>query len=382
MFDIAMIGGGPSGWALASSCAAAGLDTALIDERPHRVWSATYGAWRDEIPDPLTPAIATMPGITRTHAMTGRTLPRQYVVLDNVALARLLHTPDVTVVASRVTASGYHRGGACLRTTDQRQLHARLVVDATGARRRRSRQAAEQTAVGVTVPAEYARRLVPDAPEAAWIMDWRQAVPEAIPPTFLYALPVGPDTVLLEETSLARRPGLGFDVLARRLRTRLAAAGITQHAGPVEQVRIPLDAPVAGAGPPSAHRGPMRFGAAAGLTHPATGYQLVTALTLAPRLAAVLAEHLPGAPHRAAAEARYAMWPPRALAVHALRRMGLRALLRMPAAAVPEFFEHFFELPAELQRAYLSGREDPRGTATAMAALFDAVPWRLRRYLA
>ena len=60
---------------------------------------------------------------------------------------------------------------------------------------------------------------------------------------------------------------------------------------------------------------------------------------------------------------------------------GLEALLRMDADQTRDFFELFFRLPADLQRAYLSGREDVRGTTAAMAALFRAAPWRLRAKL-
>ena len=72
------------------------------------------------------------------------------------------------------------------------------------------------------------------------------------------------------------------------------------------------------------------------------------------------------------------IWPRKARIVHAMRSRGLEALLRMDAEQTRDFFELFFRLPVELQRAYLSGREDVRGTAEAMAKLFRAAPWRLR----
>ena len=50
----------------------------------------------------------------------------------------------------------------------------------------------------------------------------------------------------------------------------------------------------------------------------------------------------------------------------------------MDADQTRDFFELFFRLDPDLQRAYLSGREDVRGTAAAMAKLFRAAPWRLR----
>ncbi|MBY8852264.1 lycopene cyclase, partial [Saccharothrix sp. MB29] len=119
---------------------------------------------------------------------------------------------------------------------------------------------AAQTAVGVVVPAGAARPFV-DADEAV-IMDWRKPpVATTADPTFLYAIPVSATHVLLEETSLARRPGLPLAELRLRLHGRLAAHGVAVPEDE-ERVRIPLD------GRPR----DWAFGAASGLIHPATGY--------------------------------------------------------------------------------------------------------------
>jgi lycopene beta-cyclase len=67
--------------------------------------------------------------------------------------------------------------------------------------------------------------------------------------------------------------------------------------------------------------------------------------------------------------------------VHRFRRVGLEALLRMPAAEVPAFFEVFFRLPDRHRWSYLTGRADVRGTAATMGALFTAADWRLRARL-
>lgn len=76
---------------------------------------------------------------------------------------------------------------------------------------------------------------------------------------------------------------------------------------------------------------------------------------------------------------RRVLWPTAARLVYRLRRRGLATLLSLTAAEHEEFFDLFFTLPDRHQRAYLSGRTDPRGTAAAMTALFRAAPTRLRR---
>ncbi|MFS8103964.1 FAD-binding protein [Lentzea alba] len=314
MFDVQVIGGGPAGRALARACAQAGLDTAIVDRHPHRIWTATYGAWADELP-PNTPTRSVSTTV-RAYARTEHAIPRTYVVLDNARLHELPST--VTVLQHRTTA--------------------RYTFKATGARKGR----AEQTAVGTVIES--------DSTETT-LMDWRND------DTFLYTVPLGDGKVLIEETCLARRPGMPLSELRRRLHTRA-------EVGPREErVRFPLDAP--------REKG-LAFGAAAGFIHPATGYSVATSLALAPRVAQAI---------KAGEDPMHVIWSRKARIVHALRRFGLEALLRLDADETRDFFELFFRLDADLQYAYLSGREDVTGTMAAMTALFRRAPWRLRAKL-
>ncbi len=378
MTDVLVAGGGPAGWALAGACARLGLDTALVDPAPDRPWRATYGAWHAELPAELAPTVAAS-GRGRAIGTIGHELEWDYAVLDNDALRAALASPDVRVRTGQLRpGDGYH---------------AAVLVDATGQRRAllggaRRPPAAEQTAVGVVVDAETAAPLV--EPGRALFMDWRCQHGEAGWPSFLYGVPVAPGRVLLEETSLARRPGLSLAVLRRRLRARLAGHGIGTGDRAEERVRFVVDTPLP---PRRARRGPVvPFGAAAPLIHPATGFSVAAAVRLAPRLAAALRDGLDrdnpdrdnpdrGGPDRAVAAGWRTVWSPRALAVHALRRAGLEAMLAMPPQQVPEFFDVFFELPARHRWTYLTAREDLAGMASAMRDLFLATPWPLRRHL-
>ncbi|MEV6243745.1 lycopene cyclase family protein [Lentzea sp. NPDC051838] len=323
MYDVLVIGGGPAGRALARACAHEGLDTAIVDRHPHRIYRATYGAWEDELPQG-TPVAATS-RVVRAYAREEHLIPRTYVVLDNARLHEL--PPEVQVL--------------------REPTEARYTFNATGARKGR----AEQTAVGLVIESDDTDTT---------LMDWRGG------DTFLYRVPLGGGKVLVEETCLARRPGMQLDALRKRLHARLHP-GLPQG-GPrtgrrqddaEERVRFPLDAP----------RARRAFGAAAGFIHPATGYSVATSLALAPEVArAVKAGENPEA----------VIWSRKARTVHAMRRFGLEALLRMDADETRDFFELFFQLDEHLQRAYLSGREDVAGTARAMAVLFKRAPWRLR----
>jgi lycopene beta-cyclase len=361
--DVLVAGGGPAGRALAVACARHGLRTELADPRPDRPWLATYGAWRDELPAGI-PLAASVPAVA--IARTRHDLGREYAVLDTAGLrARCdaaLADAGVRVTGERVTGPG----------------RAAVLVDATGpaqalrAGAGRDREPARQCAAGVVLDEAAAAPLAP--PGQAVFMDWRPVpgVP-AGPPTFLYAVPLGAGRVLLEETSLAARPGVGVRELTRRLHARLAAAGVPVPAeAERELVRFPLDRP--------RHRTPgvLGFGAAAPLVHPATGYQLATALALADPLAGALAAGLSRGPAEALRAGHRALWPRGAGLTHRLRRQGLECLLELPPGAVPDFFEGFFRLSPAARADYLGARTDPYRTLAAMAGLFRTTGWHVR----
>lgn len=346
-----MVGAGPAGSALAAACSDLGLRTMLVDRAPERPWRNTYGAWTHELPPLPADAISARAPVVRAFALTEHRLDGEYVVLHNENLRRYLSRPDIETVAGRAESITPDE----VRLADGRTLRAGLVVDATGAPRGRH---AEQTAVGVVLPAEAL-----PAGEAIF-MDWRRA---GDPPTFGYALPLDGERVLVEETSLAHVPGLSFGLLRARLHRRLAVHGWPLDCPEHELVRFPLNPPLP--------RGPLvTFGARAGLVHPASGFSVATALTLAPRVARAAAE--------TPAAARRQVWSTEARMTHFLRLRGLSALLRLPPARVPEFFELFFRLPARNQRDYLSGRENFTATAAAMLALFRTASPRLRSAIA
>ncbi|MTE15175.1 lycopene cyclase [Nocardia sp. CT2-14] len=352
-------GAGPAGRALAHRALAHGLTVTVVDPHPRRRWAATYAAWADELPEWIAPE-AIGAAVDRPVAWTHRRieLDRRYIVFDTAALqdsldlsgARLIQD---SVVAIDRAARRRHDGPdlPSARLASGQVLPAGRVIDARGVAR--SPALAEQTAFGVIVD----RARWPEAD--TYFMDWRDdngAEPDA-PRSFLYAVPLNEERVLLEETCLAGLPALDQRTLHERLTHRLHSRGISlTGAEPTERVRFPV------------HGGRLStavFGAAGAFMHPATGYSVATSLRLADTTVA-----------------DDPVWPASARTVHVLRQAGLRALLALPPADLPLFFDAFFALPSSAQRAYLSGRDDLSGTAAAMTSLFRALPWPLRRRLA
>lgn len=376
--DVLVVGGGPAGRALAAATAERGLRTVLLDPAPNAPWRATYGCWDRELPTGLPASVVAARAPARAVALTAHDLGWDYLVLDVPALRAHLDArlDRHGVEVRRGRAAGWE--GGAVRLSDGGRLRAALVVDAGGHRqplRRggRRRDAAEQTAAGVVVAEDAAAPLVP--PGTALLMDWRPDHGEDGWPTFLYGVPLGGGAVLVEETSLARRPGLPLPVLRRRLAARLTRHGVTvPHDAPTEAVRFPLDSP--------RHHTPgvLGFGAAAPLVHPATGYSVATSLRLAPRVADAVADAVAGG-QDALAAARPVVWPRGAGVVHRFRRIGLEALLRMPPAEVVAFFETFFGLPQRRRWCYLAARADLAGTAATMRALYARADGRMRARL-
>ncbi len=148
---------------------------------------------------------------TRTRAITRHehVLTRPYIILDNAALHRHLRHDSISEITGRAVAVTHGRAGSTVHLADGRRITTGLVVDATGSRRaltapRAPRQRAVHTALEVITDAPSARALLPHG--EGTFMDWR-SVPGIPPgrPTFLYAMRLGGDRVVLDETCLARR---------------------------------------------------------------------------------------------------------------------------------------------------------------------------------
>ncbi|MCB0926034.1 MAG: lycopene cyclase family protein [Mycobacterium sp.] len=376
--DVLVVGAGPAGMALAAACQRRGLATGVLDPDPDRPWTATYGTWSQELPADLPASLVAARAEGRAIAKTEHRLGWEYSVLDVPALQSHFATLAAGVRFHSGRAVGLRERGA-VALADGSELRASVVVDAGGRWRPLDRtpspgEPAEQTAFGLILDQEIAAPLI--TPGEALFMDWRADHGEGGWPTFLYVVPLGGGRVLVEETSLARRPGLPLSALRRRLHARLSHHGIfPPNNARAERVSFRVDHP--------RHQGSgvLGFGAAAPLIHPATGFSVATSLQLAPRVAEAIAAHLPNGPDSALAAAREVVWPRAAKLVHRIRRIGLEALLRLPPSEVQGFFEQFFALPERHRWTYLTARDDIRGNLATMGCLFRESDNRLRRFL-
>lgn len=396
VLDVLVMGAGPAGLATAAACADVGLDVAVVAPDPRRRWHQTYGAWLDDLPDGVPLARSWARPRVLVAAGRPRELARSYGLLANDELQGALYDRLPHRVLDAAVAGWVVTPDALVVTCGSERVRARLLLDATGVdgiARRRSPgpHPAVQAAYGVVARVDGGAAWRDTLPEGAMLlMDWRRSPLRSMPgieqaPSFLYAMDLGAGRALVEETSLARRPALGLDVLRARLGVRLEALGARLGAvEAVERVAIPMG----GALPPDADPGAggpvVALGAAAGLVHPATGYSVATSLRRAPRIAAATATALddrPGTGERAA-HVRAAVLSADERAQRALHLVGLESLLRLGGTATGEFFDAFFDLPQHRWAGYLSGATDAGALTATMATLFARAPWKVRARLA
>ena len=347
--DVAVVGDGPAGLALAAAARRNGLDVVVVGAG--RPWTATYGTWRDDVPDLPGDCFGHVLDAIAVHGHRRHELARPYAIVDNDALRdHLASGLDVVVApAERIRHMAW---GSRVLTADG-AVDARIVVDARG---RTRPGAAAQTAYGVVV----AERPV-DGPV---LMDLRPAGTAGAVPTFGYAVPVG-DGWLVEETVLAARPPVPATSLAPRLAARVGGPPV----GRTELVDIPMG------GRLPDRRGPVPlFGAAAGYAHPATGFSVAASLRAAPRVAAVLGR----------ADARTvwdAVWPRALRRTRRLHDYGLEVLLGLDQDALATFFDTFFDLRVDVWAPYLRIDAPPGAVSRTMTTLLRRLPRGLRRRL-
>lgn len=391
-FDVAVIGDGPAGSALAQACRRRGIDVVLVgDDAP---WTATYSTWVDDLADESGLALVDVEAVVAVasaevwaHGARPHRLQRTYATLDNDRLRSALRA-DIEHRRVRVDRVQVAQDAYRLEPFDGSEMVARTVIDATGwparfARHDSDRAPAWQTALGVVLPEPP-----PGDLGNPTFMDFRRVLgndgaPSGVGPsgvtTFCYSLPVG-DGWLIEETVLAARPAIEPIALLPRLAARLGRHpdSLLADAVRTEYVRIPL-----GGSRPGPDQPVVAFGAAAGYVHAATGFSVAASIRAAPRVAAAIAQALESS--RGIVDPTpiaEAVWTAPMRRTRVLHDFGLEVLLDLDDDEVRAFFDAFFELSIVDWSAYLRVDTPPGEVSAVMARLFRSSSWQLRRRLA
>ena len=126
--DVAVVGDGPAGLALAAACARHGLAVAVVGEG--RPWTATYGMWVDDVPDLPTACFGHVSPAVVVQGRRRHVVERPYGVVDDERLRGHL-AGDLDLRVGRATRVQHFTWGSRI-VADGGDVDARLVVDASG----------------------------------------------------------------------------------------------------------------------------------------------------------------------------------------------------------------------------------------------------------
>ncbi|BBN16385.1 lycopene beta-cyclase [Marchantia polymorpha subsp. ruderalis] len=388
LLDLVVIGCGPAGLSLAAEAAKQGLEVGLIG--PDLPFTNNYGVWEDEFAAlGLENCIeqiwrdSAMYFESDTPLLIGRAYGRVDRHLLHEELLKRCADGGVQYLDTEVERiSDADDTGSTVMCANGAVIRCRLVTVASGAAAGRFLEY-EPGGPGTTVQTAYGMEVECENfnydPEIMLFMDYRdyqawgtEPCPDADEfkqvPSFLYAMPVSKTRVFFEETCLAARPTMSFNLLKERLLMRLNSMGIkVVHMYEEEWSYIPVGATL-----PDTTQQHLGFGAAASMVHPATGYSVVRSLSEAPHYAAAIASSLRSGgksvdvnsmviqswkhPRAAALEAWNALWPSERKRQRAFFLFGLELILQLDLVGIREFFATFFELPEWLWKGFLAAK--------------------------
>lgn len=375
LLDLVVIGCGPAGLALAAESAKLGLTVGLIG--PDLPFTNNYGVWEDEFIDlGLEGCIEHVWRDTIVYLndsdpfMIGRAYGRVSRHLLHEELLKRCVESGVSYLSSKVDKIIEASNGQSLVECENNiVIPCRLATVASGAASGKLLQyevggprVSVQTAYGVEVEVENN----PYDPSLMVFMDYRDYIKQKVQsleaqyPTFLYAMPMSPKRVFFEETCLASKDAMPFDLLKKKLMSRLQTMGIrVTKIYEEEWSYIPV-----GGSLPNTEQKNLAFGAAASMVHPATGYSVVRSLSEAPNYADVIANilkrgHINGVVTRGgyteniSMQAWKTLWPQERKRQRAFFLFGLAFILQLDIEGIRTFFQTFFRLPTWMWQGFL-----------------------------
>lgn len=371
--DLAVVGGGPAGLAVAQQVSEAGLSVCSIDPSPKLIWPNNYGVWVDEFEamDLLDCLDATWSGaVVYVDDQNTKDLDRPYGRVNRKLLkSRMMQKCIVNGVKfhqAKVVKVIHEESKSLLICNDGVTIQAAAVLDATGFARclvqyNKPYNPGYQVAYGILAEVEEH----PFDVNKMVFMDWRDShlnnnlvlkERNRRIPTFLYAMPFSSDRIFLEETSLVARPGVPMEDIQERMVARLRHLGIkVKSIEEDERCVIPMGGPL-----PIIPQRVVGIGGTAGMVHPSTGYMVARTLAAAPIVANAIVRYLGSEKTPVGAdlssEVWKDLWPIERRRQREFFCFGMDILLKLDLDGTRRFFDAFFDLEPRYWHGFLSSR--------------------------
>ncbi|KAH9608194.1 hypothetical protein KSS87_015779 [Heliosperma pusillum] len=373
VLDLAIVGGGPAGLAVAQQVSAAGLSVCSIDPSPKLIWPNNYGVWVDEFEamDLLDCLDTTWSGaVVYIDEKLKKDLGRPYGRVNRKQLKSKMMQKcicnGVKFHQAKVIKVVHEESKSLLICNDGVTIQATVVLDATGFSRclvqyDKPYNPGYQVAYGIVAEVEEH----PFDVDKMVFMDWRDSHLDNNPelkeknskiPTFLYAMPFSKDRIFLEETSLVARPGVAIDDIQQRMEARLRHLGIrVKSIEEDERCVIPMGGPL-----PVIPQRVVGIGGTAGMVHPSTGYMVARTLAAAPIVAKSIVQYLSSEGSHSGSELSTGvwkdLWPIERRRQREFFCFGMDILLKLDLPGTRKFFDAFFDLEPRYWHGFLSSR--------------------------
>ncbi|KAF5750267.1 lycopene beta cyclase chloroplastic [Tripterygium wilfordii] len=371
--DLAVVGGGPAGLAVAQQVSEAGLSVCSIDPYPRLIWPNNYGVWVDEFEamDLLDCLDSTWSGAAVfIDDNVKKDLGRPYGRVNRKQLkSKMLQkciSNGVKFHQAKVIKVIHEESKSLLICNDGVTVQASVVLDATGFSRclvqyDKPYNPGYQVAYGILAEVEEH----PFDVDKMVFMDWRDShlndnlelkQRNSKIPTFLYAMPFSKNRIFLEETSLVARPGLPMKDIQERMVARLKHLGIkVKSIEEDEHCVIPMGGPL-----PVLPQRVVGIGGTAGMVHPSTGYMVARTLAAAPTVANSIVQYL-GSERKLtgdelSVEVWKNLWPIERRRQREFFCFGMDILLKLDLQGTRRFFNAFFDLEPRYWHGFLSSR--------------------------
>ena len=390
--DILIIGGGPAGLLLSIPLVEQGFTVSIVEKDLDHNWYQNYCFWKDEINDSTIPSefqnLFNMSterewerALVRINRQTRIEIDSPFVKFNTRRFQELLtntvRTLGVTIYEDTVQSIAHLPTHSI--TTGNQSYHSKIVVVANGSTSEllsyeKSPSCAFQIAYGQLLKtpraADVDRTAVGFMDFDAPLKNKRQFQHS---PSFLYTLPLSNNHIFVEETILATRDSVDWDLLKNRLAFRKQNLGL-QDAEVTDEEHCVIQM---GGSLPKFGR-TLAFGAAAGFTHPVTGFQLTRSIRTAPRFAKYLREHWDADTEELCAGSWQALWTDSEQRNRKLYLLGLDMITRFNLRETQAFFDAFFKVSKENRTEFLAGWGSTKSVESTMWETFQHASWSTR----